>query len=117
MMGGETMDSIQNSWNKAKKTASFIWRHFFTLAILGIGFFAFLEGPLNWKNGLYMVSICIFLDWLKQFSKSPKLRSRMPYSSHNDTSLPLHLRDPLNPSFMGTSSYASDNDFRTKYYD
>ena len=112
------MDAIQNVWDKTKKTVKFVGRHFFTLAILGIGLAAFLEGPLNWKNGFYMVAICIFLDWIKQFSKPAfKLHSKMPCSSHNDISLPLHIREPWNPSYMGTITYASDNDFPVRRYD
>lgn len=110
------MDAIQNIWSNAKKTAKFVWRHFFTLGILGILISAFIEAPLNWRNAFFMIATSIFLDWVKQFSKPVfKLHSRMPYSSYDDVHLPLHTRQPLNPTFMGTSSYASDNDFRIKY--
>ena len=108
------MDTIYNIWRKVRRTAQFVWRHFLTLGILGILLSAFIEAPLNWKNAFYMVCVCIFLDWVKQFGKF-KLNSRMPYSVCNDPSLPLYKRQPWNPSIMGTGAYASDNDRRIKY--
>jgi len=104
------MDAIQNIWDKTKKTAKFVWRHFFTLVILSLSIGILIFASLNWKNALIYLGIAITIDWVKQFSKPTfKLHSRMPYSSYNDISLPLHIREPWNPSFMGTSAYESDN--------
>ena len=110
------MDSIQTIWDKTKKTAQFVGRHFFTLAIVGILISAFIEAPLNWRNAFFMITTSIFLDWVKQFIKPNfKLHSRMPYSSYDDISLPLYKRQPWNPSIIGTSAYESDNYPRIKY--
>ena len=112
------MDAIQNVWVKAKKTAKFVGRHIFTLVILSLSMGILIFASLNWKNALIYLGIAITIDWIKQFSKPAfKLHSRMPCSSHNDISLPLHIREPWNPSYMGTITYASNNDFPVRRYD
>ena len=112
------MDAIQNVWVKAKKTAKFVGRHFFTLADLSLSIDILIFDSLNWKYALISLCIAITIDWVKQFSKPTfKLHSRMPCSSHNDISLPLHIREPWNPSYMGTITYASNNDFPVRRYD
>ena len=86
-----------------KKIARFFWRHFFTLGNLAIGFAAFMEGPLNWKNGLYMTIAAAFLDWAKQFIKLTPNPNR--HHSTNDQFEPLHVRQPWNSSIPGTPAY------------
>lgn len=112
------MDAIQTIWNKTKKTAKFVWRHFFTLADLSLSIDVLIFDSLIWKNALISLCIAITIDWVKQFMKPKfKLHSRMPYSSYDDISLPPHIRQPWNPSYMGTITYASDNDFPVRRYD
>jgi hypothetical protein len=111
------MDSIQNIWDKTRKTAKFVGRHFFTLVILSLSIGILIFASLNWKNALIYLGIAITIDWVKQFSKPSKLHSRMPYFTCDDISLPPHIRQPWNPSYMGTITYASDNDFPVRRYD
>lgn len=83
-----------------KKTARFLWRHFFTLGNLTIGFFAFMEGPLNWKNGFYMIIAAAVLDWAKQFIKlTPNPGNKHTFDGFSS------CRNDSNPSMRGTSAY------------
>lgn len=96
-----------------KKTAKFFWRHFFMLVILSIGFSAFIEGPLNWKNGFYMVIVSILLDWSKTFIKitpNKNFYSRTINTS-DDISTPLHTRQWWNSSIPGTPTNLMNNSY------
>lgn len=94
----------QFNMESPKKVFRFIWRHFFTMINLSIGFSAFIEGPLNWKNGLYMTIAAAFLDWAKQFIKlTPNPKSRHFYNDIDDA--PIHIRQPWNSSIIGTPTH------------
>lgn len=115
---GQVANKKENIWDKTRKTAKFVGRHFFTLVILFLSIGILIFASLNWKNALIYLGIAITIDWVKQFSKPAfKFHSRMPYSAYNDISLPLYKRQPWNPSIIGTSAYASDNDFPIRRYD
>jgi len=110
------MNSIQSAWAKARKTLKFVWRHFFTLVNLAIGFSVFIEGPINWKNGFYMTAIAIFLDWAKQFiafSRNIEAPSRMNDAFNIGT--PLHKRQWWNPQLQGSATNIISRNNGTKY--
>ena len=89
-----------------KKIAKFFWRHFFTLGNLAIGFAAFMEGPLNWKNGLYMTIAAAFLDWAKQFIKLTPNSNRRHSSPHGSVDFNSYNNsDWSNPRIIGSDTY------------
>lgn len=97
------MDAIQNAWEKTKRTARFVWRHFLTLGVLGILLSVFIEGPLNWKNAFFMVAGAVVLDWAKQFFKlTPRCcHANNPYA----TSSIQPFRDQWgDPTLRGTAA-------------
>lgn len=110
------MNSIQPILGKTKKVLKLIWRHFFTLVNLSIGLTVFIEGPINWKNGLSMTAIAIFLDWAKQFIKLGR-NVEVPSSMNDPFNIgtPLHKRQWWNSELYGSTTNLTSTNNRIKY--
>lgn len=105
------MDVIQNIWDKTKKVAKFVGRHFFTLVILFLSIGILIFASLNWKNALIYLGIAIAIDWMKQFGKCT-LNGRLHHSHSNSHAISRRTLDDENPYILGTSAYLR----RDNYY-
>jgi hypothetical protein len=100
------MKDIQTTWENVKKTVKFMWRHFFTLGILGLLLSIFIKEPLNWKNAFYMTCGAILLDWVKQFIKfTPNPKAHHFHSDSHAVSRNTLNDQWSNPNVMGTPAY------------
>ena len=113
MMQKDIQTTWQPIWKNIKKTAKFIWRHFFTLGILGLLLSIFIKDPLNWKNAFYMLCAAIAIDWVKQFIKlTPHSYSNNPF--RNESIQPFR-KEWGNPSLRGTAANFLSNMDSNRY--
>jgi len=113
----DSQTTWQTIWGNAKKTAKFIWRHFFTLFDISLSIKVLIFGSLIWKNALISLCVAITIDWVKQFIKfMPNPRVHHFHSdSHAVSRNTLTVsRNTLNdqwsnPNVMGTPAYLMRN--------
>ncbi len=102
------MTTFATFFRKSKTTAKFIWRHFFTICVIGMVISVFIQAPVNWKVAFTYFCIAPLIDWAKmriKLSSNPCYNSYSAADFYQDHRRRSEQYEKNNPCVLYSPSY------------